>query len=327
MSAIGETQSSFDNYGRDKDYAGVSNNPAYGAANNVGNNAATVESATTNKDVSTVNPQAATSPNSPAAGSEPVGFNETFAANSRVASVDAAKLQNAVPVQTSQAPNTSVQDAKIFDGKAYDGRLGDKVTLSNGTQAEITDVRDDPKTGFRAAVFSDTSGNKTIAYAGTEMTSSGDWGNNIKQAFGGVPGQYQQGLALANEYQGAYGDKVSLTGHSLGGGIASYASINTDLPAVGVNSAPLGRGTYTAEQRANPASTDQITQYAAEGEILTDLAANPVASQWMGNTIPGERISVPAAYKEMPSDEYTALDDFYNLGVSIKNHFLGNTAP
>ena len=64
-----------------------------------------------------------------------------------------------------------------------------------------------------------------------------------------------------------------LTGHSLGGGLAPYASIKTDLHATAVNSAPLALN----HLGLNPLDALRITQYYVPGEALSILnEANPL---------------------------------------------------
>jgi len=106
-------------------------------------------------------------------------------------------------------------------------------------------------TGFKAAVFERTKPDgrveRVLTFAGTDDLA--DWAVNIDQAILG-PGdflgigpntQYQQALNLAtSEVLKASSDgnvDLSITGHSLGGSLAQYASMMTGTEAVVFNSA------------------------------------------------------------------------------------------
>lgn len=72
-----------------------------------------------------------------------------------------------------------------------------------------------------------------------------------------------QAAAFADKRKhNAGSENVTLTGHSFGGGLATYASIKTGLQATTVNSAPLaltdlGGNTLSGDVRNNP----NITHY------------------------------------------------------------------
>lgn len=216
---------------------------------------------------------------------------------------------------------------------AYHGREGEVYRFPDGKAWRVAEVQD-LASGFRAVVLrpadphnlraDDPRDNRVvIAYAGTEPDlihhtedSLKDWGNNIPQAIGGVPEQYRQAVALASKYR-ARGENVILTGHSLGGGLASYASVVTGAPATAINSAPLGRGTLPGLKRFDPQINGRITQYYVPGEILTDFANRPDAR--LLSARPGRQIPVPGRYLELPVKGWA-------LYASLQNHGLENLA-
>ena len=61
---------------------------------------------------------------------------------------------------------------------------------------------------------------------------------------GKKPGEYEDALIwVENLIERAGGNfKVTLTGHSLGGGLATYAALHNNKPAVVFNAAPMGAG-------------------------------------------------------------------------------------
>jgi len=136
---------------------------------------------------------------------------------------------------------------------------------------------DDPDSGFKAAVFQrEGSDEYVLAFAGTDMDSARDWRTNIGQAFGRNTRQYDLAAKTAREFQDQYGGngaKLSLTGHSLGGGLTTVGTAVTGLPAVTFN--PAGVHDNTLEgYKVNPekfrekASAGLIRSYVVEGEIL-----------------------------------------------------------
>lgn len=222
-------------------------------------------------------------------------------------------------------------ETKSASSLAYRAQAGEVYQFPDGKQWRVVDVREDNDSGFRAIALQPTDPNDTrtvVAFAGTNPTSLADWKNNFGQGTGGVPEQYQQAAQMARDYAAQYGDNLIFTGHSLGGGLASYASIETGRPATAINSAPLSTGTFPERLRNDPAVNSRITQYYVPGEILTDLANNGIVrnAPFISNVRPGEQIAIPGGKREMPSIPFTKFDDLYNLGISVYNHTLDHLA-
>jgi hypothetical protein len=192
------------------------------------------------------------------------------------------------------APNAaavSKEDALALAEQAY--KDGKKGLLSNGKPPEtmpneftapsgetyrvvaVNDADLDPSLpdGYRSVLFQRVGDDQPVlVFCGTNMDSMADWANNIAQGFGFVPGQYQQALLDAQRCQTQY-PNLFLVGHSLGGGLASFASGMTGAPMIGFNSAGLGAGSM-AMIAANglPISPEQMNQYLVRGEILSDYS-------------------------------------------------------
>jgi len=133
---------------------------------------------------------------------------------------------------------------------------------------------DNSSTGFRAAVYEDAQGHKVLAFAGTREGK--DWFADGTQALGLPTAQYQEAVALATQAKAAFGDSVVMTGHSLGGGLASIASVATDSAAVTFNAAGVNDNTMRmlvpdADVGAikQQAADGLIRRYAVDGEVLT----------------------------------------------------------
>jgi uncharacterized protein YukE len=136
--------------------------------------------------------------------------------------------------------------------------------------------------GFQANVYRDDDGRYVLAFAGTDPTSIRDWGANAQQGMGALSSQHLQAVRLAQHLAGAVGsENVVLTGHSLGGGLASTASVATDVPAVTFNAAGVHPNTVLAAAalgHENPGlDPGQVRNYHVRGEILTTLQ-NPLGS-------------------------------------------------
>jgi hypothetical protein len=133
---------------------------------------------------------------------------------------------------------------------------------------------EDPATGFRAAIYENAQGDKVVAFAGTR--DGKDWFADGTQALGLPTAQYREAVELATQAKAAFGDSVVMTGHSLGGGLASIASVATDSAAVTFNAAGVNDKTLRqlvpgadVGQLKQEASDGLIRRYAVKGEVLT----------------------------------------------------------
>lgn len=150
-----------------------------------------------------------------------------------------------------------------------------RVSDDTLAQAGITPAGLTGDSGFQAAIYTDGDGRTVVAFAGTDPSSVKDWLNNAQQAFGFDSAQYNQAIALGEKAVDAFGaDNVVFTGHSLGGGLASAASLATGNPAVTFNAAGVGSETLdqlhmTQQQAADTASDGLIRRYNVENDILT----------------------------------------------------------
>ncbi|HEX7816408.1 hypothetical protein [Dyella sp.] len=147
-----------------------------------------------------------------------------------------------------------------------------------------------PSTGFRAGIYQDGKGDYVLAFAGSNDIP--DWLNNISQGLGLPSAQYAQAAALATQAKVAFGDQLAITGHSLGGGLASIASLATDTPAVTFNASGLDDNTI--KQLVPDADVDALKQqadnglirrYAIDGEALTTVQESTPLPDAVGHKI------------------------------------------
>ena len=211
------------------------------------------------------------------------------------------------------AQNLKFSETKAAERVAYVGKVGDIYEFPDGRRWRVVDAVNTPRTGFQAVVLKPLDPNDDrviVSYAGSNDRQ--DWITNFRQAGGETPTQYRQAVDLARKYQNKYGDRMILTGHSLGGGLASYASLQTGLRATAVNAAPLAPNNLGGNPFFNPrvAQNPRITQYYVPGEALTEIDQ---ADLFMAR--PGNAIAVPGKYRRLdPRAEFL-------------NHLIGNVAP
>ncbi len=127
-------------------------------------------------------------------------------------------------------------------------------------------------TEFRAAVFmNNKTGAPLVAYKGTSPLSGDDWSANVNQGLGHETFYYNQAQKIAtNVAESPDGADAHLTGHSLGGGMASAGAEASGLPATTFNAAGLNAKTVP---HPVPANIDAIY---VKGEILRASQSLPL---------------------------------------------------
>jgi len=135
----------------------------------------------------------------------------------------------------------------------------------------------DVESGFSVQAFQN--GNEiAIAFRGTEILSAADWKADVQNFFNVKPEQYQQALDFVGGMIQAAptGTHIVLTGHSLGGGLASYAALYHGKEAIVFNAAGLGSGL-----RSNIPVENLGKQRSLVRNI--DLQGDPVS--WLGRQV------------------------------------------
>lgn len=131
---------------------------------------------------------------------------------------------------------------------------------------------------FQAAVYVNQVGQQTryvVAFRGSEMNRD-DWTANFRQAAGLPTDHYNRALDLARQLVVPADAQLTMTGHSLGGGLASAAAIAAEVNAVTFNAAGLSNNTVAAA-RAEAGRDDgrvtatDIRAYFVKGEVLSAL--------------------------------------------------------
>lgn len=177
---------------------------------------------------------------------------------------------------------------------------------------------EDPSTGFRAALYTRGDGGVTLAFAGSNDLP--DWLNNLEQGVGLDAAQYGQAVSLAKEAKLAFGDNLVITGHSLGGGLASAAALATGSAAVTFNAAGLSDATmhrFGLDPAAARAAADagEVRRYAVDGDILTGLQEHtPGLSALMPDAV-GHELHLAAPPPKLP--DRTLAD--WLVGIPLKH--------
>ena len=179
---------------------------------------------------------------------------------------------------------------------AYGAVRGESYRLSDGSIWHILNSWATRISGFKAIQLhpSGDGDRMVLAFAGTDSIRDGL--ADVAQVVGVLPIQYHQALALTNSCWGLHPD-LHLCGHSLGGGLAAYSSVETRVPASTINPAPL---VAAAGISAIFGNHSQIVNYIAGG--------SEVVSSSPGRN-PGRSVSVPG------------------VGNFVTRHFLANTDP
>lgn len=154
-----------------------------------------------------------------------------------------------------KAPKDAVTDAKL----AKDVNRKKPI----GTGNFIVKAADQLKSGLKWALYSNGTTN-VLAFAGTNPLSWADWKANFLQAFGFQSAQYEQGIDLAVDLFKANNGNLRFAGHSLGGGIATAASIITGGHASTFNPA----GVHDSTLRGFSAHNANVHVYSSSFDLL-----------------------------------------------------------
>jgi len=100
----------------------------------------------------------------------------------------------------------------------------------------LRELRHNNSNGLYAQIYYDERSNRFIlGFRGTEPLNIGDWLANGRQFFGHKAKHYQQGVQLVQHIRPDRLERVILTGHSLGGGVAPLAAVVQKIPSIVFN--------------------------------------------------------------------------------------------
>lgn len=212
-------------------------------------------------------------------------FGSLFAANEQGPVVPGGSFADQVRGQSQQPID---RDLALLSQDVYNAEAAGPIGAGNWTRVSdeqlLADGIDPTKlqsdaNGMQSAIYTDGSGRYVLAYAGTDPKSLQDWLTNAGQGLGFDTAHYNQAVRLAQDAADAYGDNLVITGHSLGGGVASAASLATNNPPVTFNAAGLSDETIRSlglvpDVARAEAQQGQIRRYNVENDILTGVQQN-----------------------------------------------------
>lgn len=130
-----------------------------------------------------------------------------------------------------------------------------------------------PQSSFRARVYvaeGDGGPNYVVSFRGT--TDGSDWKANARQGVGLPSDQYTRALLIAKAIGRHPDAQVTITGHSLGGGLASAAALACGRDAQTFNAAGLSDATIRQAQAVRGAvPAPRIAAFYVRGEILSAI--------------------------------------------------------
>ena len=180
----------------------------------------------------------------------------------------------------------------------------------------------DTKSGFDASFYRDAGGNVGLVYAGTDEGQ--DWRHNFGQGLGFEDAQYDQAIAVAREAKLAFGERLVLSGQSLGGGLAAAAAMVNEVPAVTFNAAGVHDNTverYGLDADAVKRQADQglVRHYVVENDILTHLQEDAFPLNLAMPDAPGARIDLP---DPDPLTTFERLLPWKTWPHRVDNHYI-----
>ncbi len=163
-----------------------------------------------------------------------------------------------------------------------------------------------PESGFKAALYQSSFERPpklVIAYAGTE--NAADWGTNFKQGVGIETKQYNSAMNLAQTVlKTSKLSEIDITGHSLGGGLASAGAAVTGAKgytfnAAGLHPATVARAPYNVTSANLAKLGPRIDAYHSTADPLTNLQSglsgslSGLAGQALGWPVGPQALGVP----------------------------------
>jgi hypothetical protein len=218
-----------------------------------------------------------------------------------------AQAAQAAAVQNGAAPST--RELALLAQEVYNDSPNPPAGYRVATEADMGKLGLKPQdltstqSPFRARVYVKGAGadaQYVVAFRGT--TSAGDWRTNTRQGAGLSSDHYTRALHIGSRLALAGNANVTVTGHSLGGGLASAAAIAGGRPAATFNAAGLSNATIrqarTIHDNSGAQTTDNVRAYYVRGEVLSTLqdGGDRLLGTALGGLFGGAVADAPEAY-------------------------------
>jgi Lipase (class 3) len=160
------------------------------------------------------------------------------------------------------------------------------------------------QSGFTARVYVKGSGADAefvVAFRGSTSDKS-DWISNLRQGIGLNSDHYSRALRIGQQLARSGNARVTLTGHSLGGGLASAAAIASGRNATTFNAAGLSDATIRTASQARTAAgvarAGAVSAFYIRGEVLSAIqdGGDRVVGAIFGGIRGGIAADAPSAY-------------------------------
>jgi Protein of unknown function (DUF2974) len=219
--------------------------------------------------------------------------------------VATAPQANAVP----PASTPATRELAAMAADVYNDVATPPAGYRVATQSDLAQIGLKPQdlvsaqSSFRARVYvkgANESAQFVVAFRGS--TSASDWQANFRQGVGLSSDHYQRALNIGMRLAMRPNENVMITGHSLGGGLASAAALAGGRDAATFNAAGLSDATIA---RANAIRTDagigravEVQAFYVRGEILSAIqdGGDRVIGAIFGGATGARIVDAPEAY-------------------------------
>lgn len=219
--------------------------------------------------------------------------------------VATAPQTNAVP----PAATPATRELAAMAADVYNDVATPPAGYRVATQNDIAQIGLKPQdlvsaqSSFRARIYvkgANESAQFVVAFRGS--TSASDWQANFRQGVGLSSDHYQRALNIGMRLAMRPGADVMITGHSLGGGLASAAALASGRDAATFNASGLSDTTIA---RANAIRTDagigravEVQAFYVRGEILSAIqdGGDRVIGAIFGGVTGARIVDAPEAY-------------------------------
>ncbi len=150
-----------------------------------------------------------------------------------------------------------------------DSYFSDHDPLKNISEEQVTVISEG--SGFGAVIIEDGN-NAIVIFSGTNVESRdiGDFATDGSVLFGTWNFQGKQAIDLVNDLSKKY-DNIVVSGHSLGGYLATAATLKNDSVSKCVTFDPPGRYDAVIQETFHSDRTSVITSYEARGSLISSV--------------------------------------------------------